>query len=684
MKALYSEKLADVSSAMDECWQEDQRHKGSLNTIWRRNVDFANGAQQMSYGGMSATINNSQLFFTNGRQKRKQLYTTNEIEPIVRTLVSYMTRAKPAVTCVSPDRTDEGKHRARIGERVLDAKYEIDKEYANSRMSAYWALSIGTVFRKDYWDMSRGRDASIPKFDELGNEVIDPNTGEVEMDNFKTGDSAVSILTPMTVAFDWTTIDFDEMPWIEEAYYMPTEWARKVFDQQSEGYTGKAKNIQDSGGINYASISTLEAMKFATPNSVGSGYQANKKDKSLIRELYVRPSDDAPRGRLIIKAGSEIVYAGDSPYFMPVQKIMWHPYTQYTFEPYIGRFLGKSLVEQLVSLQMRLNEINGSILENANTCGKVGILAAENQLRRGVMSGEINITTYKPVPGASEPKKWDGVPLPQQFFKEKQDLIDAMVRIAGTNFVMQGQTPTGVTAAAAISQLLENASSQQSDTMIAFAKFHEQAFTKKLRNIRNFHNLPNDELVDYIRSISKNSLDFEIHDFIGEDLGDGLNVNIEEGSNIPKSQANKREAVRQLLESPQLTPEIGEDSPRGVEARNYIFKQLDLDPLETEQSKDIEKAKWENERMKRGMTPDPWEFDNHAIHKACHMSDYKTPEFIERSSPEVKQAFLDHLKFHDDMIQQEMMEQQQQAMMAQGMPPQMEAPPPPEMQAQAV
>ena len=471
-----------ASGYIDEIWQENQNNMSDMAKLWERCSAFVNGNQQyVNSNSATAQISGSNFLVSQNQDNRNQIYITNEIESIVRTLVSYMTRARPGVEVFPADDSEEAKKKAEVGETILDAKYILDGEQNHSRTAAYNALTYGTTFRKDFWDYSVGANCEIPVFDELGNEVTDPETGEVQTRVQKTGDNNVAILTPFTMGFDWSVTDWTQMPYLQEYYLMPVEWAREVFDRNEAGYTGKAPNIKEGMEIG-ASLTIFEQLKYATPFSYGTSTRTNTKDKTLVIETYICPNNDFPKGRMIIKAGGLTVYDSynggkdlGSPYFMPFQRPMWHPYSMFRYAPYIGRILGKGLVESLIPQQMRLNEINGAILTNANTMAKTDVLAIENQLKRGVLNGAGgNVYTWKWVPGQPPPMKWQGAPLPAQFFQEKQQLIDQMVREAGTNFVMQGQPPTGVTASSAISQLLENANAQQSDMMIAWEQFHEQ------------------------------------------------------------------------------------------------------------------------------------------------------------------------------------------------------------------
>lgn len=669
MKKEFYENPDQALSFINELWGEDQKNKSELGKLWQRCAAFSNGNQALNtFTSPTAVVSGNNFFISPNQDTRSKMYITNEIEPIVRTLISYMTRAKPGVDIFALDKSGEGRGRARLAERILDAKYDLDREAYNSRVAAYYALNFGTVFRKDFWDSTIGADASVPVFDELGNPVVDPMSGEVQIQNQKTGDNAVSILTPLSISFDWSVVEFNRWPWIMESYLMPVEWIHKAYDRNEPGYTGKATNVTEGGDVG-TSIRYLEQLKYQTPYTYGNGARTDLKNKALVQECYFEPCEEAPHGRMIIVAGNQVVYDSFNkgqdlgcPYFMPYQDVMWHPYSMFSYSLYVGRSLGKGLVESLIPQQMRLNEINGAILQNANTLAKVDVLAAIGQLKRGVMNGMGGqIYTYQLLPGAPPPQKWPGVPLPAQFFKEKQDIIEQMVREAGTNFVMQGQPPQGVTASSAIEQLLENANSQQSDMMLSWSDFHTSGFTKKLRIIRNFNKLPNDQLINYLRSIDRDALDEEIQSFVGEDLGDGLTLKIESESMIPKSQKFRKDLFMELAKGP-FAQFLTEDSPRGETLRAQFLERMGAEGLDTPESADEKKAKWENERMIRGEPVEVWEEDIGPIHLSCHITQAKDPKFLERASDEVKQAYMMHIEQHKMIDAQKAATQQMQMM----------------------
>lgn len=666
MKELYSETALKAYGACEEIFSDYQSYLKSWSMIARRSVAFANGDQNPStYGASSIIVDNQPV--TNYKFEQEFLgYQTNEIEPIVRTLQSYMTRARPTVEIQNDGNDESSKAIAKVAEDVINAKYELDNEFLRAREASFWLLTIGNIFFKDYWDYNAG--TYINQYNE--------ETGQWEQSDKLAGNNRSSVLTPFHMILDHSVLDFEEQPYVGDQYVVDVDWAREAFNIDLPGYTGKASKITESDTTTDV-MSTLEGMKFNVPYlSRNSRDSSAIRNKTLIKEVFVRPNKSFPKGRLIIHAGDECVYISDaqtgSPYFMPFERTMWHPYSFMRFEEYVGRFLGKSLVEQLVPIQMRINEINKTILLNANTIAKPNILYVEGSIKQGVWDGSgSKMIPYKN--GFNPPAAFNGIPLPQQFFNEKQMLIDQMVRIAGTNFVMQGQTPTGVTAAAAIQMLLENSNTQYSDLMGSWEYLWEQHSGKKIRILKKFMSYPDPALRKKLSQMSPNSYKYQKQDFIGaEDLSDGINIEIERGSTIPKNQSVKKKSYMDLIQTGILGPGLVEDSPRGQKMRDDLVKKLELEPLENEQSVELKKALWENGNMGIGQQVPIDDLDDHIIHIACHKTQVQDPNFRESKDPQIIDIMKKHIAEHqqqldlqaqeEDAAQQKQLTAQQTAM----------------------
>lgn len=659
MKELYesSDKACDY---LKEMAKEDDSFKKSWSRIAKRCVAYANGDQSKSGSsdnrGIESIIIGNQPVMS--KDNSVAGYQGNEIAPVCRTLGSFLCGNKPSATAENGSDRTEDKNIAKVSEKILEAKYDIDDEYNNSSLSAFWSMATGSVFAKDFWDSSKG-----------DFRTVNPATLEPE------GDNEVAILTPFQMINDNSITDFNKSRWVGEHYLSDVEWARDVYDREDAGYTGKAADIQEANDMSEV-LKHYEDMKMAVP-FIGSKSSGKSKGKCLVKEFHIKPNATYPLGRYIIQAGGCTVYDSPaeigSPYFMEYSPTMWHPYTHFYWEPYVGRLLGKSLVEQLIPLQMRLNELNSAIVQNAGTLAKPNILSAKGQLEKGIWDGGgYKVYIYNNIPAVGPPQFQSGMALPAQFFNERDSITEQIVRIAGTNFVMNGGVPKGVTAAAAIQQLLENANTQQSDLSNRWHIYHEQRFTKKLRLIHKFNQIPNEALNKKLKLITRGCLDVQIDSFIGAtDLSDGIYVNIEQGSMLGKSKVAEREIYKELLGSGGLSPVMAEDSPRGNKLRTELAEKMGVSPLEVEETNEVKKAKWENQRLMKLLPTPVGEFDIHAIHLPEHKIEIQNPSFLESATPEqmasLTQHIYEHMAAEEQAMMMEQQKQMQQAMM-QGLP----------------
>jgi hypothetical protein len=636
MKDLYREDKDSLLGVFKELQTENEGFLQRWSKVAKKCTNYANGDQTIDQDYSMTWLNGQPVYNQYNMAKSSQL-NVNEIEPIIRTLVSYLSRAKPTVSVKSINYQDpKAKSIAKIGEDVVNAKYDLDEEQNNTIDAATWMLTVGTVFGKDYWDAGAGG----------------------FINGQRTGNNVAKILTPFTVSTDWSSTSFTEIPYIYENNIVDTDWLKTAYKVNASGFTQDFDGMVE-GEWGNESLTRYEQFKTSVPY-LGNNGDIKRKGRTLMTEMFVAPNDEFPEGRMLVFGGNKLLYSTQpgegNPYFLGImgQQPVWHPYSMGVYEKYLGRILGKGLVEQLLPIQMRMNEIWSTIIENANTICKPNIIAAEKQFKKGIMSGDgFKIYTYQPMPGVAEPHAFQGIPLPTQFFNELQELSNKIVQIAGTNFVMQGVAPTGVTAASAISQLIENASTQNAPINQRFIGFHEQRFTKKLRVIKKFQTFPDNQLNVVLQGIAKEEYRSTMQIFIGaQDLADNVEVKIESSSMIPKSEQSKSESLLKLVQSGFFGNLLAEDTPKSQAVRTQILEQLGLEPLLTEESVDMKKANWENESMSLGQPMPVSPRDIGPIHIQCHRELLQNPMFIENANPQLVQLVEMHLQEHEQIESQ--------------------------------
>ena len=271
MKDLYRETTI-ASGCIEELCKEDSKLKASIAPLWEKCGQFANGDQSPK-GAVNYYTRSTNDYIPDFR---KQVYQTNEIDPIIRSIVSFMTRSKPAVKIYSSDSMANSVARSKIAEKIHNAKYELDCERDLARRSAYYGAVFGTAIRKDYWNWDGGSSNRVPVMDEQGNSVLDPETGDVMTEERKTGDTGSVILPPFGFIFDWSCESPKSLPWIIEEYILPMDVAKELFSREGEGFTGIPIGENKKMG---EGTSTWQKMHYAVPSK--DSYSGSYEQKSF-------------------------------------------------------------------------------------------------------------------------------------------------------------------------------------------------------------------------------------------------------------------------------------------------------------------------------------------------------------------------------------------------------------------
>lgn len=673
---------------MQELFTEGESLKSELLEVWRNNIDFVNGNQVVYWDFASGRFRTKTLPAKQKLTGSDYIYVTNELTPIARTITSFITRNRPSVKVYPSDPNDDfSVRRALVAESIQWAKWEMDQEALKHEQFANWVLACGTVFRKDSWNASaRGTrqiseeeqsESPIPSllssteeseegFDQqkfldamqsMGassaiNEEGEVEEGESESSNeMHWGDSEVGVLTGFNINVDFNAKD-ENYEWIEEYALQPVEWVKANYSRKNQYFTGRGGEVKSTEKFGNALDIDL-AMRFRTHNN--SGAKPKIKDRCLFREFYQKPRFDAEwnkgksyedwKGTMIVMANDIVLYVGPSPYKN------WNPYTPFGYEPYLGRFWSRSLWEQLIPLQCRLNELNGAIVKNAKTVAKPKWLYLEGSVDEGAFSGseekplmyKYNASVGSPVP----PQLHSGIPLPAQFFNERASIIETMARISGSNLIMQGNNPTGVTAAAALQLLLESANSQYGPLINGWEKFIERGQTNKLVLFQRMCREPRADIFEMLTKKKRDVTDLDVVVFTGEEIEDNLTVEVEAGSSIPKSQAARQNQVMELAKMGVLGDIVNDPI-----TNQQFLSEFGITEFNKKTNAEWEKVKWENSRMLSGQPPSPSPRDNHQMHLSEHVAETQKPSFIERAADPLKQLFEEHIAFHEQQLQQ--------------------------------
>lgn len=682
-----TENSEELAKRIEGHYRSDSTTKSALSYHWERNHLYLDGKQWIVY--------DSQVGGTGGQWKTLQVSRANEYIPrpvtnyiydIYQTLKSYLIQNQPRSTVIPNTQLYRDKQSAKIAELVVESNWERLKEEDNYEYAASCGITYGTVFKKDYWDTSSLMIAKVPKMVEqpkvdpatgqqIGTEqveAVDPQTGEQLFDELPIGDVNTCVVEPYRIALDPLATTLHDCRWILEYSIQPLAWVREVYGKEAPGYTGLAEALEPEESLSgemrrFYNLKTSSGTKNPGQPAVSGaqGTDSMIENAVVLKEYYERPSAANPRGRLIVVANSQTLYAGDSPYSGP-ELGDWHPYSEFRWEIVPGRFWGKSPLDDSTEIQKNVNSIDATIVLTRKTMAiPQKLIPTDSGIKPGEWTGrpgqEIRFRST-----GQAPQTIPATGVDPQVFQERAQRVEDMKNISGAVDILKGDRPEGVTASSALELLFEVGTGKLRPSLNRWKRFIESSQKKQLKCVAKFYREPRPSFIQLLHSKNKELAPESISQFIGQDLYDNCNVRIEAGANVPKLQAAEK---AQLLQMAQIGTLNLEDPENAMEFNH----RLGVMGFDNKQTPDVKRAEWENDLLDNiGNSPDNKPVilvdDDHDVHKNIHTRRMKEPSFLSQP-PEVIQAYQAHIMEHEQYSQMQRMQEQQEAMLT-GQPPQ--------------
>lgn len=698
-------------SQIEGYYKQDTSTKNALTYHFEKNQLMLDGQQWLVFEGNRET---------GGQWKRLQPSPQNEFIPrpvtnylfdAYQTLKGYILKNKPRITVRPNTQTNKDKTAAKIAELVANTNYERLQELDNYEYALSCLITYGTVFKKDYWDTSYLSQVQVPRMvsrpaidpmtgaptgqiEEV--QEVDPATGEYKFDAMPLGDVNTSVVEPFRICLDPLAANLHEARWIMEYSIRPLTWVRENYHKpvptdpnqppqlgedgkpapatQEAGYTGEAEDVKpeqhlSTGMRRFFQMKTSSGVRGILSSGLGSSVTSGDSmmidEAAVVKEYYERPTQEHPKGRLIVVANNCLLYAGDSPYSGPEQGD-WHPYSSCRWEIVPARFWGKSPFDDATEVQKHINSIDSVVILNRKT-----MAIPQKLIPRGTM-GVNDAWTGRPgqkiyyTPGSNgeAPANSPAMGLDPQVFQERQQKVEDIKSITGAVDILKGDRPDGVTAFSALNLLFEVGAGKLFPIADRWKRFIESSQRKQLQLVAQKFREPRPQFIQKLMSMNKELTVDQIKDFLGKDLYDNCNVIIDPASSVPKMKAAEQAKLMELAQSGVLNLE----DPAN---RSEFLQRMDILGFDSGYGKDAKRASYENDMLDQlavqpqGNKPVVLDADNHDIHIAVHQDRQKEPAFLELPF-EVQQHYTQHIMQHEQMQQQaQQMQMMQAAMQAQ-------------------
>jgi len=666
--------------------------------IWFRNLLYYIGEQWLNWVISTGT------FRRMAPSKNEATPVANIIRDHVRSMRALILNKDFSIKLWPNSMEQEDRDAAKMGEyllRHMDA--ENDEAFKDeTEKAAVWMILTGIGFL---------RTIPIVGDSEWG---IDHKTGE------PTTKSEVA-------SFNWSPFNFacpavgDDImlkSWIGFKSLKNREWVEDTFKIK----VNKAE--RDEPIINYekklaklvASVSPWKG------NGVEDMQEFHEDDEDLVlfKEFEFSPNSALPNGRYVGVVGDKVIFDIDRMP-IPVQKnqgtVAWYyTATDYRYHYVPGRFWPDSAVDDLISPQNTINEIDRDLKMNRQGLARpIVMLPSKARIKRATSWGQhLLAIRYDPLTaGGQKPTIEQGTPYPAQVLEERAIHRATIQDVAGDpKNVLRGNAPTGSASGIMVDILRDAAEMGHFPDITRFYRSHKRTYRKRLLLAGEVYT------TERMIKVSGRGHGVEVRAFKSADLRGNTDVRLELASGLASTRVGQTQMMLELTKAGLFSSQSDLDP----EYRDELLKRLGLSGFKDKTSVDVDRATMENTmvantredgfKYKKIQTPigieevpyieglwlsmqnpmalgladdelqimaqtDPgimepimlsddelFQFDDHNVHYQIHRKFLLSPEF-RNLGDDAKAVLVAHTNEHKAMSELQMLEEQQKMAAAQ-------------------
>jgi hypothetical protein len=539
------------------------------------------------------------------------------------TNIALLTENRPRPRVSPKGGRAEDEDRAQLSEWVLEYLWEALDMPELHREIARMILHCGVCWMEIVHDPTMPRRIVTPQTEREdtttiegpgGQKIIAPVPRDVpvrdEQGNLKFsedvtyGDLSAKVISPfemhMPVAHWWNG---EEMDWVMREYYAPVQSLidkygsikRKAGLTKKEGW--HVDVLDEVGTTNVRNLpiwwwERLSDLVEGPGPSIYVGTPEQWEGYTTVRIFDRKPSPDWPRGRTIMVAGDKVLY--DSPKdigaraYDPRWPNRWHPYVRFRWEPQIGSIYGRSLVSKLLPKLKRVNAIDTTLIMWRRTVPIATWIAPKGahpveDIWYGQPGGVIE---YDPrMTAGKAPEPVFPPEYPRTALEERATQIAEMEAIAGTEEILRGQRPAGVTSATMLEVLRKQALASRSSILQAWDESLQAEGSIMLQEVIK-HVKSDPRYVEALKVLSMEKQSRRtIENFAGSDISDNVLVRVDTASLALVSKEAREQKVIEIM---QYLPNLMSAPPS---LQNAIFEELGLAKKLQPQGADINRVK---------------------------------------------------------------------------------------------
>jgi hypothetical protein len=503
---------------------------------------------------------------------------TNKILETLDTILSVFQSVELAVA-VRPEGATPSDITAAETASKYEAPLRTDHQWSRVQREADWWLgALGNTFLHVWWDYSGDSATAFVSYEQCaackvtsspvavqkaghmcpacGSPILNPATdqnGQPVGETLRKGHGCTDACSPLEIAYPLAFSDPNDSDVI-----IRRRWRTKEYYESRLTPEQMAK-IQWETVASERSLQLLRSLAATNevsslPNSSISG-EPTEQEGVTESEMWEKPSKDFPQGlvlRVVNTVGGdgasgmvlrlpEEGLPGPLPYKTADGRFLW-TWLHTGYVKFGGRGWARSPLESLIEKQNQLNQIDSLIqLIVQRTANPVWLEPKGSEVTK--FSGEPGLVVkYNPIAagGNAKPERIPGEQVPSSLVSIREMILADIEQLAGTYDIMKGAKPAGVEAFSAMQLLVERSQSRYGTVLEARGATYRNWFKIALEMERQ---LGPDERATAI--MGPNGA-WQRSVFQKASLDGSIRIEVEDGSQMPKTSLGTRAAIQQL------------------------------------------------------------------------------------------------------------------------------------------
>lgn len=584
--------LATFKIAHKQCFERRQM----FEAVWWRNLLYVLGRQWIYYDRSAGQWLDKRL------QKWIPKPVTNKMAETVAAIMSVFGSVTLSVACkpIGGDPKDvQAAETANKYESPIRTEHDMERVEPEGD---FWLITLGNVFWHLWWDTNGdGTFTFIPyercqACQKVSTPVDIKNAGNVCPDcqqpvfsdavdeagqpigaKYSPGRGRTDAVSPLEVAVPPVFTNADDSPMLIRVRWRTKEYAEDHYDEQTVAALDFGASSPERTMQLYRTLSS--ATEIGSMPGGGGGGEGIEQEGITEYELWMKPCKKYPNGLALRVAGdgenSTIIHLkaqglpGPLPLKTPAGERVW-PWLHIGYEKFGGRMWARSPLEHLIEKQNQLNQIDSLMqLIIQRTANPVWLEPKGAEIKK--FTGEPGLVIkYNPAVagGGAKPEKIEGSNVPASLVKIREMILSDIENLAGTYDIIKGQKPSGVEAFSALQLLVERSQSRYGPVLASRGRGYRRWFQIALEMERQYG--PEERALSILGpNGAYTKATFKKMNLIG-----AMRVEVEDGSQMPKTSLGKRAAIEQLRQLGVINPQNPDTAYRILQ----IFGQTDLWP----------------------------------------------------------------------------------------------------------